>query len=449
MQIARALFALVAAIGVASCSSGVQAPLAAAQSQWPMYQYAPDNNAVFKSPVIPRDWAYQAGGKINGGLALAGNMLLFTTFSHRLIAVDVRSGRELWHAPLANIAMSTPIVAGGTVYAGTGRNGFLHRNLLQKLRFHKEDVWGVPGGDEIAAFNLRTGARRWTFRTVGEDMPSAVYVGGRLIFSNGDWHAYALRADTGKLLWSTDVGGVTTMSNAVVAGDVVVFSICSGRLSGTATVALDPASGQLLWRSPFGHCDASPSYANGKVFVDSTAPGDMELHKKMVVAALDAHTGKPVWVYRGAEQGLWSIVASEEVAVAGAYANGTYYQPAPLLDELIAFDGTSGKIRWRFHTSGPAKMSPVVADGRVYIGDVAGMLYTLDDRSGRLLEIREFKQPFSTSPPIVVGNRLVIVNGTFVDAIPLTGRPVLAQGIGWGIVSAGSRALTSASKMPR
>jgi outer membrane protein assembly factor BamB len=420
----------------ASSSHVSDPPPASAHGLWTTYQHSPDRNAVFQGYAIPHDWSYDAQGNINGGLALAGNTLLLTSFSHRLIALDVRDGRELWRAQLPNIAMSTPIVAGNMVYVGTGSNGLLKRTFIQKLQFNKEDVWGNPGGDEVAAFDLRTGARRWTFHTVGEDMPSAVYDRGRLIFANGDWHAYALRADNGKELWSTDTGGASTMANAVLADGAVVIAVCGQRGTfDTETIALNPSTGKMLWRSQYGHCDGSPSFGAGKVFVNDVLPADMQLRKNTVVAALDAGTGKPIWVYSEKNHGLWSIVGSDEVAVAGTYANGTYYQPAPLDDQLIAFDGNTGKIRWRFHTAGPTKMSPVIANGRLYIGDTAGMLYTLDTRNGQLLEIREFKKPFSVSPPIVAGNKLLIANGTSVHAIPLSGRPHIAERVGWGIVS--------------
>jgi outer membrane protein assembly factor BamB len=420
--------------GCARSSVSAGAPLQSQRASWATYQHSPDRNAVFHEYAIPRDWSYESKSNINSGLSLVGNTLLFTTFSQKLIALDVRNGHELWHAPVANVAMSTPIVAGNTVYIGTGKNGILKRNAVQKVQFSGKDVWGIPAGDDVAAFDLNTGALRWKHHTTGEDMPSAVYDRGRLIFANGDWHAYALRADTGKQLWSTDIGGASTMANAVVTGKAVVVAVCGN--GDTSSVALDPSTGKILWTSSYGHCDASPAYADGKVFVNDVLPGDSRLQKITVVAALNAKTGKPIWTYRGTTQGLWSIVASDEVAVAGTYASGTYYQPAPLEDQILAFDAGTGKLRWRFHTAGPAKMSPVISNGRLYVGDTAGMLYTLDTSKGTLLEIREFKQPFSVSPPIVVGKKIIVVNGTSVNAIPLSGRPNIPQRVGWGVTHA-------------
>jgi outer membrane protein assembly factor BamB len=398
-----------------------------------MYQHSADRNAVFQNYSIPRDWSYDAKSKINSGLALVGDTVLFTTFSHKVVALDARNGHELWHAQVKNIAMSTPIVAGNTVYVGTGKSGLLDRNLLQRIKFYKKAVWGVPGGDEIVAFDLRTGTVRWRYNTVGENMPSAVYDRGRLIFANGDWHTYALDADTGEVEWAADDGGISTMANAAMAGDAVLVDVCG---ADSETVALNHLTGKVLWRSSYGHCDATPAYADGKVFVADVVSGAGPLQKKTRVAALDARSGKPVWVYSGKAEGLWSLVASDEVAVAGTYADGTYYQPAPLDDQLIAFNANTGKVRWIFHTSGPAKMSPVVLNGRVYFGDIAGLFYTLDARTGRSLEIRGFKKPFTVSPPIIAGNKILVVNGTSVNALPLSGKQNLPDERGGGVASA-------------
>lgn len=430
----RAAAVLAAAALLSGCGVSTtrgNPPLGQQRVSWAMYQHSPDRDAVFRQYVLSHDWTYDTKAKINGGLALVGNTLLFTTFSHALIALDVRDGHELWRARVPNIAMSTPIVAGNTVYIGTGRNGILDRglkrhftvkNVALKIQFGREPIWGVPAGDEIAAFDLRTGATRWIHHTIGEDMPSAVYVGGRLIFANGEYRAYALRADTGAQLWSTDLGGIATMANAVLADKTVIVSVCADEVNRFASIALDPATGKILWRSPYGHCDASPAYADGKVFVSSAiAPRADSLRGKIIVAALDAKTGKPVWIYRGSSMGVWSAVSSEEVAIAGTYASGTYYQPAPLTDEIVAFYARTGKVRWRFHTAGPVKMSPIIDDGRLYAGDTAGVLYALDAHTGALIELRPFKNAFTTSPPIIAGNKLIVVNGTSVDALPISG----------------------------
>jgi hypothetical protein len=69
----------------------------------------------------------------------------------------------------------------------------------------------------------------------------------------------------------------------------------------------------------------------------------------------------------------------------------------------------------------------------VYAGDSVGFLYTIAASDGRLLELRAFKDAFTASPPIIAGNKLLVVNGTSVDAIPLTGRPKIGERVGWSL----------------
>jgi outer membrane protein assembly factor BamB len=317
--------------------------------------------------------------------------------------------------------MSTPVVVNGLVYVGSGGNDMLTRtaSLMERMQYHGKAVWGVPGGDEVVALSVKDGSQRWRFRTVGEDMPSPVYDRGRIVFANGDWHAYALRADNGAQLWQQDIGGVSTMASATLAGGNVLVAACTDGIRNSNMIALKPDSGQIAWQSPYGHCDASPTYADGKIFTADVEPGSLKYVGRTIVAALDPKTGKAIWTYRAPEMGMWTTLGSDEAAIAGTYDNGTYYQAAPLDDQLIAFNAANGKIRWSLRTAGPVKMSPVVKNGRVYVGDTVGLFYIIDSATGKLVKIEPFKKPFTTSPPVIVGDTLFVVNGESVRAVPL------------------------------
>ena len=57
-------------------------------------------------------------------------------------------------------------------------------------------------------------------------------------------------------------------------------------------------------------------------------------------------------------------------------------KPGRLEGEVIAFSAGFGKIRWRTRI-GPTESSPLLADGRVYVGDWRGRVYALDGRTGK------------------------------------------------------------------
>jgi hypothetical protein len=47
-------------------------------------------------------------------------------------------------------------------------------------------------------------------------------------------------------------------------------------------------------------------------------------------------------------------------------------------------------------------------------------LYVLDAKSGRQLSVKAFHNPFSVSPPVLVGRSLVVANSSVLFAIPLS-----------------------------
>jgi outer membrane protein assembly factor BamB len=389
---------------------------------WTMYQRTPDHNAV-----IPRDnfelaWKMDAGDKINGGLAVIGDVLYIPTFGNKLIAIDVRKKQILWTSHADNVLMSTPVVADGLVFVGSGTNQWLTKK--PSLWGSGTNPWGRPQGDYVYAFDATNGALRWKFHTVGEDMASPVYYRGAIIFANGDFHAYALDAKTGKLLWQRKIGGIATMSSAILAENRVVVSICRFVFPYTCeTDAIEPLTGNVVWRAPYGHADASPAYGDGMVYVSGLEPDKPHwpyIQKEFpIVVAIDAATGNVRWKYRSKVAGLPSAVGSSERAIAGTYSAGTYYQALPGLNKLVAFDAKSGRTRWQLNTTAPVKMSPVVAGSRLYFGGIAGVLYSVNASNGNLHRVWTFNQSFATSPPVIVGGTIFIATTTTVNAIPL------------------------------
>jgi outer membrane protein assembly factor BamB len=391
--------------------------LGAAPSTWPMYQYAPGHNAVFPDDAPAHHWHFDAGAKINGGLAVVGDAIYLETFSKQLIALDRRDGHVLWRAQLPNIAMTTPIVADDLVVVGTGRD-----NVLEQTHTHL--VWGVPGGDEVAAFDAGNGRLRWTYKTVGEDMPSPAFVSVRgrdaVVFGNGDDHVRALDIRTGRLLWSTPVQGVATMSSAATAEGLVyvLAGVAAGMHEPDHVYAIRASDGSIAWSAPYGNADDSPVLGDGRVFVEDAqmVSGPARANAINDVYALDARTGHLEWV-RNTGAGYFTHVATNEEAIAAMVDRGVLFQSLLAARRFAAYDTAQGRVLWAISTDAPVKMSAVAAGGRVYVGDTAGVLYTLDEGTGRVLSRRTFPKPFTCSSPVIVGSTLYVANESTVYAL--------------------------------
>jgi outer membrane protein assembly factor BamB len=421
---------------------GVVSPLMASANQvpsaeWPMYQYSPDRNAAFDNPGWTANWTFDAGGKINGGISIVGTTLYVESFKSALYAIDAQTGKELWHQPLPNMAMNTPIVADGVVVAGTGTNQLLLDN-------GREWLAGNPSGDEVAAFNAATGQPVWTFKTVGQDMPTGavVRVGSivEFVFASGDGYLYALNIDDGHLLWRTPMNGIDMMSSLSVAGDLVYGVSCIVASPAVRELqlppcpgpdythcyrwswAIDAENGQQRWSAPWGLGDGTSTLGDGEFFAEGITFSAGALagkeaphnHGSSEVAALDSETGRLLWKFQAP---MAEIGPSGEMGIAGLYRAGIFYESLPHAQSFDAFDARTGRVLWSVGTHGYVKMSAVLSGGVLYFGDMSGYLYAVRARDGIVLDVIKFNQEFQSSAPVVVGHTLYIANGSSVYAI--------------------------------
>lgn len=391
-----------------------------------MYQGRPDHNAVISRGHFSQHWTYEAKERINSGLSVAGDMVYFDTLGGKVVALDIRTGTVRWQADVDNVTMSTPIVSGGSVFIGTGHNGALgahDSNFVYAAGEHRGSLtmWGRPEGDHIVAFDANTGEKQWAYRTAGEDMPSPVAIKGNLVFVNGDFNAYALRMHDGSAAWQHDLRGLATMASANQSGDYAIVSTCSGSEYRGATFALHWSTGSVRWRAAAGDCDSAPTVAANQIFVSGVDGNRVSygFGAHGTVQSLDVGTGRILWRYVSREAGPYTKIGSNERAIAGCYADGTYLQAFPTIDKFVAFDAKTGRVRWEMRSAGPIKMSAVVRGGRVYVGDTVGLFYTLELATGKILKVDMFDAPFSVSPPVIVGDTLLVVSGTKVYAVPL------------------------------
>ena len=121
-----------------------------------------------------------------------------------------------------------------------------------------------------------------------------------------------------------------------------------------------------------------PAIAYGRLYFTNN-PG--------VTFAVDTKTGKEAWRHRSGRCTA-SSPAVDSKLVFQAFLNGppcnSGRSPDALTGEVVAFDALSGKVRWRTEL-GPTESSPLVHQGRIYVGDWRGRVYALSERTGRIV----------------------------------------------------------------
>ena len=174
------------------------------------------------------DRTYNCCGKVNRGLAIMGNRLFMNTLDMHVVAIDAKSGRELWKTEIFDYTAS-----GG--YAATGRPP---RRKGQGNRRHGRRQHSISGF--LDAYDAATGKHVWRFHTIpqpgepnfGTWAGDSWKTGGVATWNNGSYDP-----ETNTVYWGTsnpwpDYNGDSR------AGD---------NLYSCSVLALDADSGKLKW----------------------------------------------------------------------------------------------------------------------------------------------------------------------------------------------------------
>jgi eukaryotic-like serine/threonine-protein kinase len=347
-------------------------------------------------------WKHKTGGPVPSTPAVAGDTLYVASYDGRLHALDTRTGATRWKfatggerrfeakglhglrpknqtiADTFDVFLSSPVVARGTVYFGSGDGN-------------------------IYALEASSGELKWKFQTGDVVHASPAFVDGVLYFGSWDSYFYAVDATTGAERWRFHGGEDPLIHNqvgfqsspAVVQG--TVYTGCRD----SNLYALDAATGKEKWR--FNNAGSwvvsSPAVSGGKVIFGTS---DSSLYH-----ILDAETGKPI-----AQQTTKAYVFSSPSVVGNVVFVGV------LNGTLEARDLDSGSLLWAFETEaskrnigwalttdrkfnspllfpsswreaptigaerefsvGSIFSSPLVVDGVVYFGSSDGAMYAVE-----------------------------------------------------------------------
>jgi outer membrane protein assembly factor BamB len=318
-------------------------------------------------------WRFQTGGRVFSSPVVAGGLVYAGSADGFLYAVDAQTGLLKWKAKTGGAVQSSPAIAGGLVY-----------------------VLSLDG--KAYALDAATGAERWKFSTLGESrqnvagiygypaarevvpdvwdffLSSPAISDGVVYFGSGDHHVYALDAATGKPRWSFEASTVVHASPAVAGGKVFV-----GDLDGNF-YALDAASGKKLW----GFTGASDGIHFMQGFPGSAAVSEGVVvfgSRDAFLYALDAATGKLLW--KQPNDNSWIIATP-------AIVDGVIYVTTSDTLKLRALKLTTGEPLFHLLYKAYGFSSPAIAGNHAYFGTFDGILWEAD------LEKKQIRQAFRT-----------------------------------------------------
>ena len=203
-----------------------------------MYLTRPENAIYALDAATGRQmWMYEyrnpprtfnCCGKVNRGLAILGNTLFMNTLDMHVVAVDARSGHEIWKTQIYDYNE-----AGG--YAAPGAPLVVKDKLIVGMAGGERGVSGF-----LDAYDTKTGQRLWRFHTipqpgepnVGTWAGDSWKTGGVTTWNNGSYDP-----ETNTLFWGTS-NPWPDYNDDFRAGD---------NLYSCSVLALDPDTGKLKW----------------------------------------------------------------------------------------------------------------------------------------------------------------------------------------------------------
>jgi alcohol dehydrogenase (cytochrome c) len=203
-----------------------------------MYLTRPENAIYALDAATGRQlWMYEyrnpprtfnCCGKVNRGLAILGNTLFMNTLDMHVVAVDARSGHELWKTEIYDYT-----AAGG--YAAPGAPLVVKDKLIVGMAGGERGVSGF-----LDAYDTKTGQRVWRFNTIpqpgepnfGTWAGDSWKTGGVTTWNNGSYDP-----ETNTLFWGTS-NPWPDYNDDFRSGD---------NLYSCSVLALDPDTGKLKW----------------------------------------------------------------------------------------------------------------------------------------------------------------------------------------------------------
>jgi outer membrane protein assembly factor BamB len=231
-----------------------------------------ERGAIVSSPLVDGDRVYVA----------AIRDASFRSTSGVVYCLDRATGQELWHFDNGGGLQhmySSPCLAQGCLYLGEG----MHANNLCKFycldaatgrkRWHFETAGHIEsspcvadgkvffgsGDDGVYCLDAATGARRWQFQAAVHVDASPAVVGRRLYAGSGVSRSYrttevfCLDTDTGRPLWRVPTD-LPVWGSPALAGDDVFFGLGNGRLDRSAEFPAKPAGALLCVEARTGRC---------------------------------------------------------------------------------------------------------------------------------------------------------------------------------------------------
>jgi len=357
---------------------------------WPDYR-GPRRDGTSTEKNLPAQWspsgenlAWKApyGGR-STPVIVGDRLYLFNaagkgdTLQERLVCLHADTGKLLWEhkynvylsdVPPHRIAWSSPAAdpANGNVYIyGVGGS-------LKALTRDGKLIWERSIGEEFGLVTTHGG------RTISPIIEGDLVVISGITTGWGDQARAAHRfmafdKKTGECVWVSSPGGrpFDTVYSPPVVADVNGMRLYIAGGADGAVHAMKLWTGEAVWKyliSKRGLNTGAVVY-NNNAYV-SHSEENYDTSEMGLVAAIDATAKGDI----GPGQVKWAL-KGYQVGFSNPVMDGDRLYQVDNSSNLFAFDAVSGRQLWKKNLGTIQKASPVLADGKLYVGNENGRVF--------------------------------------------------------------------------
>lgn len=229
--------------------------------------------------------------------------------------------------------------------------------------------FGGAGTDRtLYAVDLQTGSVSWQLPILGSILSAPAVTGPWLYFGGSDGHLYRVSAGRkssggGAISWTFPASGSvgSIVGGPVVSDGIVYFGSADG-----SVYAVSAKTGELIWTAETPkRITSSVTVGGGLVIVTSGA--------NEYVTAFNAETGTQVW-----QRHIYTSSSTTALGAAASVGGGRVYVTT-LAGELHILNAASGTdVVSAVSIGAGAQSTPVLADGKVFVSNNAGLVWGLN-----------------------------------------------------------------------
>lgn len=334
-----------------------------------------------------------------------------------IYAINAKTGDEIWHKHVADPGHTDTINILTFGLVGKDTSVDTTKAFGGGLCYDDGKLFATDGFGDVVAFDAKTGKRLWIKNVNIPIYDSPVASGGRVFVASQDNHFHAFAESDGRELWDhqgiSEPAGMLVSSSATVSGDFVVVPYTSGELYAMRVQNGRPAWSDMLTRTGAASALSSLDDIAARPVIDRNRV--IAVSHSGVMAAIDVDSGERAWTRDiGGVQTPW--VAGDYIYV----LNGDH--------ELICLTRKEGRVKWLTELprltdptdedSDPAIWAgPVLVSNRLLLISNTGKMVSVSPYTGEMLGRIHIEGGSYISPVVANGMVYVITDDGYLVAL--------------------------------